>query len=179
MAPIVRNYLPFSISAIALLLLAFVPMPGGSASAQQCGVGICKVAPQLSVPQSEDDAVFFDFDLQQGTDSETFTLAANGLCIALGLNEENDLQVVEDVPPGWDLSDIQCEESSGISVTHIDNGAVFSCNTQSETFIECNFINVLNTPVPTLSEWGMIAAAAGLGLIGVFFVLRNRKVKTA
>jgi hypothetical protein len=31
--------------------------------------------------------------------------------------------------------------------------------------------------IPTLSEWGMISAAAGLGLIGVFFALRKRKVK--
>jgi hypothetical protein len=29
--------------------------------------------------------------------------------------------------------------------------------------------------IPTLSEWGMIAAAAGLGLIGVFFGVRRRK----
>ena len=29
--------------------------------------------------------------------------------------------------------------------------------------------------VPTLSEWGMISAAAGLGLIGVFFAFRKRK----
>ena len=28
--------------------------------------------------------------------------------------------------------------------------------------------------IPTLSEWGMIAAAAGLGLIGMFFAVRRR-----
>jgi len=30
------------------------------------------------------------------------------------------------------------------------------------------------SPIPTLSEWGMIAAAAGLGLVGVFFAVRKR-----
>ena len=30
-------------------------------------------------------------------------------------------------------------------------------------------------PIPTLSEWGLITAAAGLGLVGVFFVIRRRK----
>ncbi len=30
-------------------------------------------------------------------------------------------------------------------------------------------------PIPTLSEWGMIAAAAGLGLVGLFFAVRRRK----
>jgi hypothetical protein len=29
--------------------------------------------------------------------------------------------------------------------------------------------------IPTLSEWGMIAAAAGLGMIGVFFAVRRRR----
>lgn len=29
-------------------------------------------------------------------------------------------------------------------------------------------------PIPTLSEWGMISAAVGLGLIGLFFALRKR-----
>ena len=31
--------------------------------------------------------------------------------------------------------------------------------------------------VPTLSEWGMIAAAAGLGLIGVFFAVKRRRMQ--
>lgn len=32
-------------------------------------------------------------------------------------------------------------------------------------------------PIPTLSEWGMMSAAAGLGLIGVFFALKRRKAQ--
>ncbi len=31
-------------------------------------------------------------------------------------------------------------------------------------------------PIPTLSEWGMIAAAVGLGLIGVFFAVRRKRI---
>ena len=30
-------------------------------------------------------------------------------------------------------------------------------------------------PIPTLSQWGVIAAAAGLGLVGVFYAVRRRK----
>lgn len=33
-------------------------------------------------------------------------------------------------------------------------------------------------PIPTLSEWGMISAVAGLGLIGVFFAVRRRRAAT-
>lgn len=32
-------------------------------------------------------------------------------------------------------------------------------------------------PIPTLSEWGMISAAAGLGLIGVLFAVRRKKAR--
>ncbi len=32
-------------------------------------------------------------------------------------------------------------------------------------------------PIPTLSEWGMISAALGLGLVGVLFVFRKRKAQ--
>jgi hypothetical protein len=31
--------------------------------------------------------------------------------------------------------------------------------------------------IPTLSEWGMISAVAGLSLIGVFFAVKRRKVQ--
>lgn len=30
-------------------------------------------------------------------------------------------------------------------------------------------------PIPTLSEWGIIAAAVGLGLIGVLYVVRRKR----
>jgi hypothetical protein len=33
-------------------------------------------------------------------------------------------------------------------------------------------------PIPTLSEWGMISAFVGLGLIGVLFAVRRRKTET-
>jgi hypothetical protein len=35
----------------------------------------------------------------------------------------------------------------------------------------------ISNPIPTLSEWGMIAAAAGLGFVGVFFALKRRKAQ--
>ncbi len=32
-----------------------------------------------------------------------------------------------------------------------------------------------STPIPALSEWGMIAAVAGLGLVGIFFAVRRKR----
>jgi hypothetical protein len=40
------------------------------------------------------------------------------------------------------------------------------------SFGDCEFANI-----PTLSEWGMIAAAAGLMIVGVFFAIRRRKTQ--
>lgn len=31
--------------------------------------------------------------------------------------------------------------------------------------------------VPTLSEWGLIATAVGLGMIGLFFAIKRRKAQ--
>lgn len=33
------------------------------------------------------------------------------------------------------------------------------------------------SPVPTMSEWGMVATVAGLGLIGLFYAIRKTRVK--
>ncbi len=40
------------------------------------------------------------------------------------------------------------------------------------------FIGLAPRNVPTLSEWGMISAFVGLGLIGVLFAVRRRKTET-
>lgn len=41
------------------------------------------------------------------------------------------------------------------------------------------FASGARAQIPTLSEWGMISAAAGLGLVGVFFALKRRKAQTS
>lgn len=38
---------------------------------------------------------------------------------------------------------------------------------------------VVETNIPTLSEWGMIAAAAGLGLAGLFFAVRRKRLQAS
>lgn len=181
MAVTLRNLLPVSIFILSMLVLALLPMPGGSASAQSCGVAICKVAPQVEVGPlvvEPEDPIFFTFDVRLESQSSTLDLIANGRCVVYGMAEGDDLEVVERVPTGWRLSDVQCDQQPGVSVTLIDNGAVISCNEQTEQIVECNFVNLIATNIPTLSEWGMIAAAAGLGVVGVFFALRRKRLQT-
>lgn len=41
------------------------------------------------------------------------------------------------------------------------------------------FASGARAQIPTLSEWGMIIAGSGLGLIGLFFTLKRRKAQTS
>ena len=56
-----------------------------------------------------------------------------------------------------------------------DSASTFNCNTGSGLFLYC-FEQCDNPPpaVPTLSEWGLIAMAGLLGIVG-FMVIRRRK----
>lgn len=54
-----------------------------------------------------------------------------------------------------------------VTVSDFQGNATFEAITEVRYELRVN-------PIPTLSEWGMIAAAAGLGLVGVWFVARRR-----
>ena len=59
------------------------------------------------------------------------------------------------------------------------HGIVVTCNVPGSTAL-CIFNDFEATrPIPTLSEWGMIAVAAGLMIVGVFFALRRRRAAAA
>ncbi|MEW6144536.1 MAG: IPTL-CTERM sorting domain-containing protein [Thermodesulfobacteriota bacterium] len=54
----------------------------------------------------------------------------------------------------------------------------FQGNATVEAVTEVRFDQPVN-PIPALSEWAMIAAAAGLGLVGVWFTVRRRRASSA
>ncbi len=64
---------------------------------------------------------------------------------------------------------------SPVTVTRIEIAGPDSGNTV-EAIDEVRFEGV-SRDIPTLSEWGMISAAAGLGLIGVFFAVKRRRLQ--
>ena len=87
--------------------------------------------------------------------------------------------ITEEPAPGWMLEDVVCEGMNGVVISEIEGGIEVECVEPSEEVVVCTFINVpvndvpVVSSIPTLSEWGMIAASAGLALIG-FFGLRRR-----
>ncbi|HET7290272.1 MAG TPA: hypothetical protein VFJ67_07510 [Thermodesulfobacteriota bacterium] len=143
-----------------------------------CNVQICKVAPQLPPAFTGDDLVLFDFTEIRGDSVTDFTLAANDNCTG-GSYDLGESAVILEVPrDGWILADVDCTTTDGISTAILPDGVQVHC--LSEGFISCTFTNVQQiSNIPALSEWGMIATAAGLALIGVFFAVRRKRLQDA
>ncbi|MEW6144466.1 MAG: hypothetical protein AB1598_05555 [Thermodesulfobacteriota bacterium] len=102
-----------------------------------------------------------EFSLPAGTSTNEFLVVGETV-------------VITELPlEGWQLIDVECEDGGpGISVSvDEENRVVASCSSQG--FSACTFTNQALPNIPTLSEWGMIAAAAGLMLIGIFFTVRR------
>ncbi len=175
MSSFIRKALPVYVFALIVLGLFLIPSLSDTAHAQ-CAVTICKSAPQLPVPQNESEATFFFFAFLQNGESGG-NLAANGPCDG-GAFSGSDFEITEDVPDGWTLESVECSDSALVEVTPIENGVSLDCLGGTE--ITCTFTNLRGpAPIPTLSEWGMITAAAGLALVGVFFAVRRRKAQAA
>ncbi|HSC35547.1 MAG TPA: IPTL-CTERM sorting domain-containing protein [Thermodesulfobacteriota bacterium] len=171
-----RKTLPVYVFILTVAGSMLIPSLSYDAHAQ-CTVIICKSAPELPEPQSGDDLVFFPFQISEGDVEEFIEIAANSKCI-LDTFSGDDYQIEEEFFPGWILDNVECSDAPGsVDVTFIENGVSLDCLGPSE--ITCTFTNVRGTTatnIPTLSEWGMIAAAGGFALIGVFFAVRRRKL---
>jgi hypothetical protein len=105
---------------------------------------------------------------------------ADGQSTGGGIEQGLPVTVIEEPAEGWELVDVICTPAEGMETDVIRGGVVFTCVSPTEEISNCTFVNVSSTAsatIPTLSEWGMIAAAAGLGLVGFFAVRRRRAVR--
>jgi len=132
-----------------------------------CSLSIAKSAGDTGtifsflVDPSEGD----DFEIQVASGSE------NGFGMASG----ETAVVSEIVPEGWRLTDVICESAGGFSlITDDENNVFVDCVTTGAGV--CTFTNKPVGAIPTLSEWGMIAAGAGLVLVGVFYAWKRRRM---
>ena len=160
------NFLPAFTFAVVTAGLLLAPSFSDNAHAQ-CVMTVCKSA-------SGPDGVFFPFTATQDGQIEPFELADDGNCLSFPFSGSN-LQIVEGVVPGWIFLGAECDVES-TAITDIDHGLEIDC-VDATLQVTCEYINVFRSAenIPTLSEWGMFAAAAGLALVGVFFALRRRK----
>ena len=172
-----RRFISFFILTI-LVGLGFLML---STDQVRALIGPCDITIEKEADPADDtefdfsvtDDLNFDFILMDPNDAtETFNIGFNFI-----------VAVKEEVPPGWILDKIECTRVSldcGGPCLLIDidpNSLTIVCKNESgvET-VTCTFFNVrIERNIPTLSEWGLIALAGILGIVG-FMVMRRRKV---
>jgi hypothetical protein len=133
----------------------------------------CNITVGLDAPEGDDTE--FDFNLLSEGLDENFDLS-NGQIIPFNdLPLGTVITITEFVPDRWSLDSIVCDGDASFNDTVNGNSVDLTCNSSGE--VNCTFVNsrvlILNTP--TLSEWGLMAMAAVLGIAG-FIVMRRRRL---
>jgi hypothetical protein len=154
-------FLIISIYSVSIFLAS-------DAGAQNCFLEVCKSAPGAGEQG-------FLIDISDSGETNTFELFDGGDCITTHIILGNDVVITEQPTPGWTLDDVGCISSPAFVFEFVPGGVIVFCRSPRDHSTTCTFFNVPRTPenIPTLSEWAMIAAAAGLGLAGVFYAVRK------
>jgi hypothetical protein len=142
-------------------------VPGFSQDDEVCLIQISKITP----PPGE----VFEFIQNLNGVESSFFIQSFGDQADIPIKNGDVITITEVVPEGWRFEDILVFGLSGVLIERVENGIKFKCIGPGFSNGAVAFINRRVAPIPTLSEWGMIAAAAGLGLVGVFYAVRRRK----
>lgn len=139
----------------------------------------CLIVVFKSTPQVASEPFDFIFDLD-GVQSDV-SIFSNDVPEFIVIDRGDTFTVTEQPKDGWVLEDVQCVFPFNVEVTKVEDGAELLCPQDVEVgLVVCEFLNRISPDkIPTLSEWGMISVAAGLGMIGVFFAVRRRKSLSA
>ena len=142
---------------------------------QARAVAACQIViEKIANPADNTEFVF----TAPGSDNPNFTLKDPSEPITTtGIARGETTTVTEEVPPGWilDVDEEECTGDADIFIFNEPNGLRFNCESDNAT-VTCTFFNVkLPTNIPTLSEWGLIAMAGVLGIIGLL-AIRRRKI---
>jgi len=137
-------------------------------NSKDCSIEIVKVAdPAEDTP--------FEFEILPS--GQNFTLMdPSQQSFTFFLNGNETVRVTELPTEGFLLTDINCTtEDEENALILLDQRAVrITCELPGSSFA-CTFVNS-TTKIPTLSEWGLIAMAGILGIVGFIMVMRRRKV---
>lgn len=146
----------------------------GYSQPSQCQIVITKATEPFSTDEE------FEFVSEVNGVETQFTVVSDSQETAAFIDEGENITVTELPREGWVLEEATCFFLDGASAVEIENGVRVLCTEGGEfNGANCIFRNRLIPDVPTLSEWGMISAAAGLGLIGVFFAVRRKRMQDA
>jgi hypothetical protein len=158
----------FSFFILSVITAGVLTIEAGKSYAQVgCEIAIIKRA-------TPSDGTAFTF-IPSGTLNDTPFDLVSGQGDGIAILGGNTADIVEEVPDGWVLEDVVCE-TNGVVVSDIENGIELFCSPNGGA-AECIFFDRAIGGVPTLSQWGMFAAGVGLGLVGVWFVLKRKKAQ--
>ncbi|MEW6144566.1 MAG: hypothetical protein AB1598_06055 [Thermodesulfobacteriota bacterium] len=166
-----RKFAPFfSLVLFVTVVLGFFFVSAEKSAAQGCFIEVTKIAPGA-------EGQVFEFNgVVEGQNIFTFFVAAGES--TSGFASPDPATITEVPVAGWEFGGIECEPGGGVVILEVlEDGWVEQCvNPQAPTF--CTIFNdPVAAAIPTLSEWGMIAAAAGLMMVGAWFVLKRKKAQ--
>lgn len=169
-----RSLISITIFMILAAVGSLVLGTKSHAQPEFCSVDFRKVA----LP---DDGTLFDFTctFEGGEGCGIFEIPNDsGVQFSFAV-EELGITFAETVPDGWQLDDITCVITGGdpnnlILQINMEEASVFMDCLGPNTEAICTFINS-PTPrnIPTLSEWGLIAMAGILGIVGLMVIRRR------
>lgn len=178
------RYVLNSISSLILTMLVgagslVLGTDQARAGTNPCAIGIEKI----EIP---DEDTPFDFEVT-GTILDSFTLSdPSDPTFNFGINIDDIVTVTEVAPPGWVLDSIECVEGDTncgmgefipcLTATVDGNSVTFECRDNDQASCVFTNVRVINENIPTLSEWGLITMAGLMGIVGLFIVMRRRKV---
>ena len=127
----------------------------------------------------------FDFEVT-GVQENDFTLSdPSDPSETFGV-EQGTITVTELLPPGWDLSGIECvqgiEDCGGPGVfvpcleltVNVETNSITAVCQDDDTG-SCTFTNVASPRnIPTMSQWGMIGLALLLIVVGIWAITRKK-----
>ena len=176
----------YVLNSISFLILTMLVGAGSfvlgtsqaGAQEQPCTATIQKVADPA-------DDTTFNFSISGDIVSELNLSDPGDPSTFVGLGIDDTITITENVPPGWTLASIECIEGTSdcgtgvfepcLTATVDGNSVTFFC--EDNDLATCVFTNVRSSnPIPTLSEWGLIAMAGVIGIAGFIVVMRRRKV---
>jgi hypothetical protein len=105
--------------------------------------------------------VFIQFQIESGPNSGLTSIPNNGECVPDDCRTDSNGEV------SWTYSSSDLGTDTIVAITENIGEVIISSNTVTKTW-------VITRNVPTLSEWGLIAMAGILGIIG-FMVIRRKK----
>lgn len=171
MRPCLNGIVGILVLAAAVSCCFFVS--GANAVPAQCSTQVTLSAPGAG----SDEFEFLGFDSNNGPFSFSLMDGEGDS----GITPVGSTATITEEPQnGYVFGGIECVAGPGVVITQIPHGFTIECLSGVEGTASCVITNILaSRPIPTLSEWGMIAAAAGFAIVGVFFAVRRRRVQDA